>query len=395
MSSTQFQIIPVSSDLTIRVTLKSHAFNLFTQPKEDLWTFDREGRIIGMYVNGVNYRRTLDNRFVKKSRITIDGEGYRNVDTITLKEAEELLRKGLDLLETVKEQLPGDFQEMVEKVSRYSMEELIKEGRKFSRIYLPITILPPDQYMALVLQITEGCNYNRCTFCNFYRDRPFRIKPITEVSEHITKVLNYLGKGMELRKSIFLADANALVTPQDRLIPVMQLINEKIPRRRVFSFIDVFTGTKKTKEDFAELKKLGLQRVYLGVESGSGELLELLNKPQLTEDVLQLAEDIKGGGVNLGIIFLVGAGGMKYHQSHLTESLELTRVLPLGKGDIIYLSEFYETNREYTLTLRQRGIPLPTRRDIRMMAKEFSKEIKVVVPRGVAVSVYDIQQFLY
>jgi len=393
-AATQFHLLPLAGERTLRLTLKHHAFNVFTQPDEDLWTFDRTGRLLGMYVNGVNYRRTLDNRFVRKSREMIEGETYREVSLIPWKEAENLLAQSHHLLEQA-QNLPAGFADMARKVLASKMDDLEEEGERFRRIYLPVTILPPDQYMALVLQITEGCNYNLCTFCNFYRDRPFRIKSMPEVEEHITRVLDFFAAGLTLRKSVFLADANALATPQERLVSFLEMIRTKIPQRRVYSFIDVFTGLKKTAEDFARLKTLGLQRVYLGVESGSADLLELLNKPQLTEDVIQLAESLKAGGLDLGLIFLAGAGGKKYHGAHLAESLELVRRLPLGKGDIVYISEFYETNREYNRVLKEVKAPLPERKDVRRMAVEFNREMRTVVPIGTAVSVYDIQQFLY
>jgi len=393
-AATQFHLLPLAGERTLRLTLKHHAFNVFTQPDEDLWTFDRTGRLLGMYVNGVNYRRTLDNRFVRKSREMIEGETYREVSLIPWKEAENLLAQSHHLLEQA-QNLPAGFADMARKVLARKMDDLEEEGERFRRIYLPVTILPPDQYMALVLQITEGCNYNLCTFCNFYRDRPFRIKSMPEVEEHITRVLDFFAAGLTLRKSVFLADANALATPQERLVSFLEMIRTKIPQRRIYSFIDVFTGLKKTAEDFARLKTLGLQRVYLGVESGSADLLELLNKPQLTEDVIQLAESLKAGGLDLGLIFLAGAGGKKYHGAHLAESLELVRRLPLGKGDIVYISEFYETNMEYNRVLKEVKASLPERKDVRRMAVEFNREMRTVVPIGTAVSVYDIQQFLY
>jgi len=393
-AATQFHLLPLARGRTLRLTLKHHAFNVFTQPDEDLWTFDRTGRLLGMYVSGVNYRRTLDNRFVRKSREMIEGETYREVSLIPWKEAENLLAQSHHLLEQA-QNLPAGFADMARKVLARKMDDLEEEGERFRRIYLPVTILPPDQYMALVLQITEGCNYNLCTFCNFYRDRPFRIKSMPEVEEHITRVLDFFAAGLTLRKSVFLADANALATPQERLVSFLEMIRTKIPQRRVYSFIDVFTGLKKTAEDFARLKTLGLQRVYLGVESGSADLLELLNKPQLTEDVIQLAESLKAGGLDLGLIFLAGAGGKKYHGAHLAESLELVRRLPLGKGDIVYISEFYETNMEYNRVLKEVKASLPERKDVRRMAVEFNREMRTVVPIGTAVSVYDIQQFLY
>ena len=69
--------------------------------------------------------------------------------------------------------------------------------------------------------------------------------------------------------------------------------------------------------------------------------------------------------------------------------------LSLGKGDIVYISKFCETNREYNRVLKEVKSPLRERKDVRRMAIEFNREMRTVVPIGTGVSVYDIQQFLY
>ncbi len=381
---------------TILLTVKPHAVNLFTRPQNDLWTFDLEGRLMGMYVNGVNYRRTLSNRFYLKDRISIDGEDYRNVTPIGLRVAGRLLAQAHRLFHEILPGLDPDARPLVEKILLMDMGSLKAEGKAFDDIYLPISILPPDQYMSLVIQITEGCNYNRCTFCNFYRDRPFKIKNREEISLHLDQVLAFFGEGVRLRKSIFLADANALVTPQSRLRDTMELIRRKTGKsRNIYSFIDVFTGIKKSSKDFSDLAALGLNRVYLGVESGDPELLAFLHKPQATDDIVELTENLKLGGVNLGVIFLTGAGGEKYHSQHLDASINLLEKIPLGKGDMIYLSEFYETNPQYEYELTKHGIFQPDRQEIRKMTMEFLHRFQKFTPTGAVISPYDIQQFLY
>lgn len=388
--------VSIDDRQTISVTLKSHALNIFEEPQNNLWTFDLEGRLIGMYVNGINYRRTLDNHFFKKTRRRFNGETYREVNPISMDEAKRMLEKGQTFLKRVESELPVSFKFYVRKVLDMDITRLTESGERFSRIYLPISILPPDQYMALVLQITEGCNYNQCTFCNFYRDRPFHIKTVEEIEHHFKDVKSFFGEGIKLRKSIFLADANALVIPQKKLVTFLELIRCKFPDiPRLYSFIDVFTGTKKSTEDFSTLAGFGLNRVYLGVESGNSELLDFLHKPQLTDDILEVSNHLKMGGVRLGIIFLVGAGGEFFRQKHLEDSLKLVKRLPLDSGDIIYISEFYETNPQYRSTMETRGIEVPTRLDIRTMSTEFKAAVKQMVPKGVSVSIYDIQQFIY
>ncbi len=387
---------PLSDERSLGVTLKPHAFNLFERPGENLWTFDLEGRLLGMYVDGINYRRTLDNRYFKKSRIHMHGEDFRQVIEISPTKIVPLLDRARNLLALVADELPSQFELAAERVLSSDMSILETDAAVFKSVYLPISILPPDQYMALVLQVTEGCNYNQCSFCNFYRDRPFRIKSQEEAQAHFQAVKTFFGAGLKLRKSIFLADANALVIPQKRLLPMLETIQQEFQDTpEIYSFIDVFTGIKKGPSDFAQLAKRGLRRVYLGLESANAELLELLGKPQLSEDILQLGEDLKDGGVRLGVIILAGAGGGKFRKAHLKDSLSLIQKLNLSFGDMVYISEFYETNREYRCAMEQAGIELPGPYAIRKMSNELRFELRRKLHKDVAVSVYDIQQFCY
>jgi radical SAM superfamily enzyme YgiQ (UPF0313 family) len=209
-------------------------------------------------------------------------------------------------------------------------------------------------------------------------------------------VKDFLGTGIRLRRSIFLADANALVIPQRKLLPILRHIHHNLPGRLpIYSFIDVFTGIKKSAQNFSQLKEWGVKRVYLGVESGHPDLLALLNKPQSLEAILNLTQKLKAGGLAIGVIFLAGAGGQPFHERHRKESIKLVSEMPLTRGDIIYVSEFYETNPEYMKVLTERKIQPPTRLEIRRMAKELKGAFREVSASGVKVAVYDIQQFFY
>ncbi len=396
MPGARIEKLSIDDNQTLTVTLKSNSLNCFVEPQNDLWTFDLEGRPIGFFIDSVNYRRTLNNTFHKKSRKTIDGEDYRDVEMFSPEKSKYLLEKGVYFLQKYAHQLPNDFHPIIKNIIDFSFTKLSENGELFSDIYLPISILPPDQYMSIVVQITEGCNYNKCTFCNFYRDRPFRIKSQTEIDTHLENIKSFLGEGIKLRKSIFLADANAIVMPQNKLVSAMESIQKSFPEiPHFYSFVDVFTGIKKTEEDYQQLANLGLKRVYLGIESGSIELLQLLNKPTLSEDIIQLSNTLKKSGVQLGLIFLAGAGGKAYHKQHVEDSVELLSHIELGKGDIVYISEFIETNPEYNITLSQYNVEPPSRVDIRLMANDLKQTIKKISSKETKVAVYDIQQFFY
>ncbi|MEE8341177.1 MAG: radical SAM protein, partial [Candidatus Neomarinimicrobiota bacterium] len=376
---------------TITFTLKENAINIFEEPQNNLWTFDLGGRLVGMFIAGKNYRRTLNDNYYLKIRSSIGAEHYRAVMQIPKDEILPLIEQSHTIIRTYQDRLPSVFNDRLNNIIKMNSEALEKSTKEFNNIYLPISILPPDQYMSLVIQLTEGCNYNQCTFCNFYRDRPFKIKSGTELEQHLNKVKAFFGEGINLRKSIFLADANALAVPQIRLINGLELIRNKFPQfKNYYSFIDVFTGLKKSVNDLKQLSKLGIKRVYLGVESGNNNLMLFLNKHQLNEDILELTQNLKQSGIGVGIILLIGGGGAKYANDHLMDSLRLLKQLPLGRGDIIYLSELYKTNSSYQQSMKEKCFPLPTRQDLRRWSNDFKVEVKKIYPKDVQVSIYDI-----
>ena len=103
---------------------------------------------------------------------------------------------------------------------------LDKDRQRFEEIYTPIGILPPDQYLALVLQATHGCSHNACTFCTFYRGIDFSIKSPDAFRSHVAAVIDFFGPALSMRRSIFLADANALVISMPRLVALLDVLSE-------------------------------------------------------------------------------------------------------------------------------------------------------------------------
>jgi len=275
-------------------------------------------------------------------------------------------------------------------------EGLEKNGHIFKTLYRPVSILPPDQYLALVVQLTEGCNFNQCLFCNFYKDSIFHIKNNIQLKKHLRDLKDFFGAGLHLRKSIFLADANALVTPAANLAAALKTIKTFFPDQADFySFIDAFTGIKKSLKEFKLLKSLGLNRVYLGIESGHAPLLQFLQKPQKIDHIVSLVQMLKAAEIKLGVIFLAGAGGMEYHSRHLLDSTTLVKNLELSQGDLIYVSEFVNNNSNYINKMKRFNLPIPTAGEILSCTNELKTAISNAVPIDVKVSTYAINQFLY
>lgn len=237
------------------------------------------------------------------------------------------------------------------------------EAERFRRIYGRVAVLPPDQYNALVLQLTEGCAYNGCTFCELYRTVPFRRKSLDEFREHIRAVIQFHGDSLRARRSIFLGEANALTQPASVLKEFFRVINDhfELPASEtpsagvsaswwlgsanrfdgVSTFMDAFTNPTRTVGDYFDLRRVGLRRVYLGVESGDADMLRWLRKPSTSESVLKCVKQLKECDILVGVIVLLGAGGHEHAAGHVRETIRLLNELPLGRNDYVYFSPLH------------------------------------------------------
>ena len=285
-------------------------------------------------------------------------------------------------------------------LQRWDWAALQADARRFGEIYRPVSILPPDQYLALVVQATEGCSYNRCTFCDFYRDRPFRVKSADELRAHIAAVQAFFGPALGLRRSLFLADANALVAPMPRLRAWLDVIAEAriLPvGAGIYSFMDAFDVQRKTADAWAELAARGLRRVYIGMETGDDGLLRWLRKPGTAADVTEAVSLLKGAGIAVSVIIMTGIGGERYAEAHVCGTIAALNAMPLGAGDIVYFSPFVaQPGSEYgSLAATEHIRPLS---DAEIAAQEVAIRgaLRPHDPKHPPqFSRYDIREFIY
>ncbi len=323
----------------VTVRIRSQAINLLVGAEEPSYSFDLAGRLIGAFVAGVNYRRGLDNRVLSKRR---GPAGVRERRWLSPDEARAFLTDVYGLAERIAQ---ATAEPRLTVLQGWDWDALQADAERFAEVYRPVSILPPDQYLALVLQATEGCSYNQCTFCDFYRDRPFRIKSPDELRAHIAAVRAFFGPAIGLRRSLFLADANALVAPMPRLRAWLDVIAEArilSSDAGIYSFMDAFDVQRKTPDEWAELAARGLRRVYIGMETGDDALLRWLRKPGTAADVIEAVALLKAAGVAASVIVMTGIGGERYAESHVCGTIAALNAMPLGAGDIIYFSPFVD-----------------------------------------------------
>lgn len=339
---------------------------------QTMFTFDAAGRLVGAFAAGRTLRRSLANDILEKQPGSQPGLANRQRRQLTRTEVQEVEDRAYATAAAV---AAGLAQEAVHspdrdaaraalaRITDYSFARLEAERSVFQRTYKPITILPPDQYLALYLQATEGCSYDECTFCGFYRDRRFHMKSLAEFNSHMSEVRDFLGASLTLRRSIFLGDANALMIPQANLLPLFDAVQATFPivpagltpsQRRtwqaehpihfqgIYSFVDAFSTRRKTAADFADLAARGLRRAYVGLETGDPALLRFLGKPNSPQQAADLVAHLKAGGVAAGIIVLIGAGGAEFAADHVRATAQLINALPLDQHDIIYFSDLLD-----------------------------------------------------
>lgn len=175
----------------------------------------------------------------------------------------------------------------------------------------------------MILPVTEGCSWNKCTFCEMYTapQKKFKAREEAEVLESIQRVSKTFGTRV---RRIFLADGDALVLPTHRLLRILEAIGEFLPAvERVSSYCLASNLKRKSVDDLVALRKAGLQMAYLGAESGDDTVLERVNKRETQASTIEALNKMGQAGITRSVMLLNGLGGTRYSQQHADHSAEL------------------------------------------------------------------------
>ncbi len=176
---------------------------------------------------------------------------------------------------------------------------------------------PPSEAYSLLVQVTIGCSHNKCTFCNMYKAKRFRMRPLEEVLEELRDAREtYRRVGR-----IFLCDGDALCLATYKLIPVLEEIEKLFPEcERVGIYARANDILKKSKEELESLRDAGLGIVYIGAESGSPEVLKRINKGSTREEIIAAVRKAEDAGIRSSVTFISGMGGKELWQEHAVET---------------------------------------------------------------------------
>lgn len=226
-------------------------------------------------------------------------------------------------------------------------------------------IRPPSEAHSLLLRVTQGCTWNKCKFCDVYRDMKFRFTPINETKDTIDIIADYRDRILSFKvdgaqfdhdaiiedmnklsyaargcyymvynwilhgaESVFLQDANTMALKPDYLFEILQHLRNKLPGiKRVTSYGRADSLARIETAQYVRLKDVGLNRIHSGFESGSNEVLSLINKGITPEIQIEAGKRIMESGIELSVYFMPGVGGKKFSKENAIETAKVINAI--------------------------------------------------------------------
>jgi radical SAM superfamily enzyme YgiQ (UPF0313 family) len=179
---------------------------------------------------------------------------------------------------------------------------------------------PPSEANSLIFQVTLGCSFNQCSYCDMYRSKTYSERPWEEIQMEI----DMTSKLYPATKRIFLADGDAINLSTDRLVKILEYINKKFPSlERVSSYAMPKNLLQKSNTELRTLRTAGLKMLYVGIESGSDKVLKKITKGATYKTIVESCKKAKETNYVLSCMIILGLGGKKYSYEHIQETAKI------------------------------------------------------------------------
>jgi len=180
---------------------------------------------------------------------------------------------------------------------------------------------PPSEANSLLLRVTRGCPWNRCTFCSMYKGDKFEIRDLEEIQNDIEMAKELYGDRV---RTVFIGDSNSLVVKTEKLVQALKFLYASFPHiERVTSYARAKTIAKKPVEDLERIFKAGLNRLHVGLETGDRELLVEIGKGATPEEMIEAGKRAKQAGFEYSLYVLLGIGGEEKWEQHAKGTAEV------------------------------------------------------------------------
>lgn len=201
----------------------------------------------------------------------------------------------------------------------------------YSLPYVEPVFRPPAEAGSLIVQVTVGCSWNRCSFCDMYTQpqQKYRQKPMADIEADIKLAAALANDWGEPVRRIFLADGDAMGQSTARLAQILERIRAELPSvSRVSSYCLPRNVRGKSEEDLRMLRKLGLRTMYVGCESGDDEVLHRIGKGETQDSSVEALLKLEAAGLKTSVMILHGLGGRALSTQHVEGSAALIRRAP-------------------------------------------------------------------
>lgn len=179
---------------------------------------------------------------------------------------------------------------------------------------------PPSEGGSLIIQVTLGCSWNKCSFCEMYTSKQFKAR----TKEDIFKDIDAMSPHADQIQKVFLADGDPLVLSNDRLLPILKKVKDTFPRlRRISTYASPSNLSRKTTTELKELYEAGLTLLYVGIESGDSEVLECIQKGETFETTIEGLNKSKSVGMDSSVMIINGVGGKLLSKQHALNSAKV------------------------------------------------------------------------
>ena len=179
---------------------------------------------------------------------------------------------------------------------------------------------PPSEARSLIFQVTLGCSFNECSFCDMYRSKEYSERPWEEIKIEI----DTMAKQLPDTTRVFLADGDALNLDANYMVKIVKYIYEKFPNlERISCYAMPMNILKKTPEELKKMYDAGLTMFYLGIESGSDIVLKKVTKGATSKTIIKSVNKAKDAGYLMSCMVILGLGGKKYSKEHIQGTAEV------------------------------------------------------------------------
>lgn len=179
---------------------------------------------------------------------------------------------------------------------------------------------PPSEGSNLIIQVTYGCSFNQCSFCSMYASKQYRARPMDEIFDDIADA----ARDWPQAHRIFLADGDAMGLPAQDLKTILIRLAETFPDlQRVSAYATPANLLKKSPEELQELRALRLSLVYVGIESGSPDILRRITKGAQPGSIEKALAKARAANIKVSATVILGLGGKNLWREHIEGTAEL------------------------------------------------------------------------